>query len=205
MEKNNKPLSSLSREEIEHLAAYREGVIDALSAVLKWKEHEIQRIQQILNLDRSHEEKQPSQVAPVVQAPAAPATTSAPQRKPRAQSAKPKKAAVAKEVIPEQYEPNWTWGQKITFLLSKEDQPLLSKEVIERLEHYEPGLFENRNPVSVVSANLSILGKTGRLVKYKVPGHRAAWFCLPSWMGDDGNMKTEYLDKIRPQLENNDG
>lgn len=95
-----------------------------------------------------------------------------------------------------EYNPNWSWLNKIVFVLKKLDRPLLSSEFIEFMMPYEPVLQYSRHKAQALSAHLTKAVKYGRIRTYKLHGARGYYYVLAPWLSPDGELGKEYKAKI---------
>ena len=102
-----------------------------------------------------------------------------------------------------EYNQNWSWINKIVFVLRKTDRPLLSSEMIKLLLPLEPKLQWIRSyqrPQSF-SAHLTKAVKYERVVAYKRGGGRGYQYVLPNWIDSQGQLLKKYEDKIFCRIE----
>ena len=97
--------------------------------------------------------------------------------------------------LPE-FNPSWSWTQKIIFAVKSQDKPLLSSEIIATLSRVHPGIFTGYDAANTVSVYLSQAVKNERLIKYKVKGQKGYFYGHPSWFTDTNELKTEYKNKL---------
>jgi hypothetical protein len=90
------------------------------------------------------------------------------------------------------YDIGWHWYKKITWALKTENKPMLSQELIARLEQADENFRHNTNPVGFLSAYLTNAVKRKLLSRHKQPGTRGFYYCLPHWMKGDV-LELEYL------------
>lgn len=95
-----------------------------------------------------------------------------------------------------EYNSNWSWVNKIVFVLKKIKRPLLSTEIIELILPYEPTLKSSYTPAQSFSPHMHKAVKYGRVLAYKLSGSRGYYYILPEWMDADGRIIKEYEDKI---------
>lgn len=95
-----------------------------------------------------------------------------------------------------EYNKDWSWVNKIVFVLKKIDRPLLSTEIIAYITPREPVLQHSHTKAQTFSANLTKAVKYGRIKAYKLPGSRGYYYVLSQWLKDDGQLKQEYEIKI---------
>jgi phosphoketolase len=89
------------------------------------------------------------------------------------------------------YDTRWHWYKKITWALKAADRPLLSQELIARLQQMDENLRHNTNPVGFLSAYLTNAVKRKLIDRHKQPGTRGYYYCLPHWM-KDGVLELQY-------------
>lgn len=95
------------------------------------------------------------------------------------------------------YNTNWSWINKIVFILKKMNRPLLSSEMIAFITPYEQLLQQSRHKAQAFSAHLTKAVKYGRIRTYKLPGARGYYYVLVSWLSqEDGQLIKEYENKI---------
>ncbi|HEY8936924.1 MAG TPA: hypothetical protein VIM65_16975 [Cyclobacteriaceae bacterium] len=94
------------------------------------------------------------------------------------------------------YDLNWSWVNKIVFVLKKTDRPLQSSEIIDLLMPHEPGLKSSRYRPQSFSPNLGKAVKYKRVIAYKLGGTRGYYYVLPEWMHDQHVLLKNYEDKI---------
>jgi hypothetical protein len=90
------------------------------------------------------------------------------------------------------YDTGWHWYKKITWALKTADRPLLSQELIARLQQIDEDFGRNTNPVGFLSAYLTNAVKRKLIGRHKQPGTRGFYYCLPHWM-KDGVLEQGYL------------
>ena len=95
-----------------------------------------------------------------------------------------------------EYNKNWSWVNKIVFVLKKIKRPLLSTEIIEFMTPYELVLQYSRYPAQAFSAHIHKAVKYGRVIAYKLGGSRGYYYILPDWMDVTGKIIKEFEDKI---------
>lgn len=95
-----------------------------------------------------------------------------------------------------EYNKDWSWVNKIVFVLKKLDRPLLSTEIIAYITPREPVLQHSHTKAQTFSANLTKAVKYGRVKAYKLLGSRGYYYVLSQWLKDDGQLNQEYESKI---------
>jgi hypothetical protein len=96
-----------------------------------------------------------------------------------------------REGPPDGYDTGWHWYKKITWALKTADRPLLSQELIARLQQIDEDFRHNANPVGFLSAYLTNAVKRKLIDRHKQPGTRGFYYCLPHWM-KDGVLELKY-------------
>jgi len=75
------------------------------------------------------------------------------------------------------YNPQWSWIDKIVFILEDEDRPMQAFEIIEKLEEREPQIIENMyEPGKYFSVVLAKAKEYGRVLSVKQKGTRGALY-----------------------------
>jgi hypothetical protein len=77
------------------------------------------------------------------------------------------------------YNVNWTWVDKIVFVLKKADRPLRSSEIIEYLTKNDGAFRYWENPQKSLSAHLTKARKYGRIIGIRQKGQNGYLFKLP--------------------------
>lgn len=95
-----------------------------------------------------------------------------------------------------EYNPNWSWVNKIVFVLKKIGRPLLSAEIIAFIHPHEPVLQSSYTPAQAFSPHIHKAVKYGRVLAYKLGGSRGYYYILPEWTDAAGRILREYEDKI---------
>jgi hypothetical protein len=85
---------------------------------------------------------------------------------------------------PDGYNSSWHWYKKITWVLKTENRPMLSQELIAKLQQADENFRSNTNPVGFLSAYLTNAVKRKLIGRHKQPGTRGFYYCLPHWMKD---------------------
>jgi hypothetical protein len=93
------------------------------------------------------------------------------------------------------YQIKWHWYKKITWVLRTENKPLLSQELIVKLQQLDENFHHNTNPVGFLSAYLTNGVKRKLLSRHKQPGTRGYYYCLPHWMERDA-LQLDYLKML---------
>jgi hypothetical protein len=99
------------------------------------------------------------------------------------------------EALPDGYDTGWHWYKKITWVLKTENRPMLSQELIARLQQADENFRHNTNPVGFLSAYLTNAIKRKLIGRHKQPGTRGFYYCLPHWMKSD-ILELEYLKML---------
>jgi hypothetical protein len=95
------------------------------------------------------------------------------------------------------YNKSWTVVTKIVFLVTKANKPLRSSEIIPLLQAREPTIVNKQVSLEkYVSAFLNTAMKHERLIPYKLKGVRGNYYCIPEWMGEEGDLIPEMRTKI---------
>jgi hypothetical protein len=100
-----------------------------------------------------------------------------------------------KDGSPDGYDTGWHWYKKITWALKTAERPLLSQELIARLQQADENFRSNTNPVGFLSAYLTNAVKRKLIGRHKQPGTRGYHYCLPHWM-KDGVLELGYLTML---------
>lgn len=95
-----------------------------------------------------------------------------------------------------EYDPKWSWINKIVFVLRKVKRPLLSSEIIDFIRPHELSLQYSRTPAQALSPHIYKAVKYGRIIRYRIWGTRGFYYVLPAWVNPDGKIIEEYGDKI---------
>jgi hypothetical protein len=95
-----------------------------------------------------------------------------------------------------EYSKDWSWVNKIVYVLKKTNRPLLSPEMIELITEHDPALKNSRFRPQTFSANLNKAVKYKRIIAYKLGGTRGYYYVMPEWVEVNGGLKKEYEDKI---------
>jgi nucleotidyltransferase/DNA polymerase involved in DNA repair len=95
----------------------------------------------------------------------------------------------------ENYNTGWHWYRKITWTLKTANKPLLSQELIVKLQQLDENFNHNTNPVGFLSAYLTNAVKRKLLSRHKQQGTRGYYYCLPHWMERDA-LQLEYLKML---------
>ena len=96
----------------------------------------------------------------------------------------------------DEYNPKWSWVNKIVFVLKKTRRPMLSPEIIRLLVPHEPILQHSSNRPQAFSVYLNKAVKYQRIAAYKRGGSRGYYYVLPEWMNEHGVLEKQYEDKI---------
>jgi len=99
---------------------------------------------------------------------------------------------LAKTTNSDSYQSANTWISKIAFVLSHENRPLRSADLIRLLELREPQLANHHNKVQYFSAFLTQAVKYNRVIAHKLKGVRGYYYLLPEWMDDKNQPRNEY-------------
>jgi len=95
------------------------------------------------------------------------------------------------------YSKRWTMVTKLVFLVTKAGKPLRSVEIIPLLKDRQPEIIKKQDSLEkYISAFLNTAMKHGRLIPYKLKGARGNFYCLPEWMGEDGELRLEMKEQI---------
>lgn len=95
-----------------------------------------------------------------------------------------------------QYKQEWSYAQKVAFLLLLHNKPLSSLEIQTFFLKYDKGFKTNQRPQTTLAGILNRICKTGRIGKYKLKGQKELMFILPTWLDKSGELKEVYFNQI---------
>lgn len=95
-----------------------------------------------------------------------------------------------------QYKQEWSYAQKVAFLLLLYNKPLSSLEIQTFFLKYDKGFKTNQRPQTTLSGIMTRICKTGRIGKYKLKGQKELLFVMPTWMDKTGELKEVYFNQI---------
>lgn len=98
----------------------------------------------------------------------------------------------AAQNIQEQYQQDWTWKEKIMYIINYQKYPMKLKDLVRVYQFLDnmAGYVDDLN--NTISVNLRLLKKSGRLVHYKHAGSRVGSYVHPDWIGENGKLLPEY-------------
>lgn len=95
-----------------------------------------------------------------------------------------------------QYKQEWSYAQKVAFLLLLYNKPLSSLEIQTFFLKYDKGFKTNQRHQTTLSGIMTRICKTGRIGKYKLKGQKELLFVMPTWMDKMGELKEVYFNQI---------
>jgi hypothetical protein len=101
----------------------------------------------------------------------------------------------------EGYQLNWNWGSKMIFIIRRANRPLRVAEILKYMISIpDPMLTTKRKLLRSLAANTERPVRSKRLYRYKAPGIKPYFYCLPEWVDENGQIKPYYLNKIQTEL-----
>ena len=100
-----------------------------------------------------------------------------------------------KPELPE-FNPRWTWKEKLIYVLKLENQPLTVNGFTDTLKELEPDgdyLYDLKGSISRILPGLT---KSGLFIRFPIPGRRAGYYVFPYWMNENGELLEEHRRKI---------
>lgn len=91
------------------------------------------------------------------------------------------------------YSIDWTWTQKITYVLKQKEHPLTKKEILTELKNLDHQIAQDHNLAQrSVGATLSRQTKNGKFKVYEDSKKDFNAYALPEWFEANGQLGIEY-------------
>ncbi len=112
------------------------------------------------------------------------------------QSLNKTKTELVKKITHKDYQQEWSYPNKIRFLIEWKNKPLTSLEIQSLLMQLDKRFKIVQRPSTTLSGLLTRTHKSKRICKYKVNGKTELYFVLPSWMDKHGALNELYANQL---------
>ncbi len=106
------------------------------------------------------------------------------------------KEALAKKITHKDYQQDWSYPNKITFLVEWQNKPLTSLEIQKLLIQLDKRFKKLQRPITTLSGLLTRTHQSNRISKYKIKGKSELYFVLPNWLDKQGVLSEPYSKEI---------
>ncbi len=93
------------------------------------------------------------------------------------------------------YNQEWTWKEKLLYILNWEGRPLTIVDFVNVLKDLDHNYGHVSNPNNTVAVYLRRLVMADQLIRYKIPKIRAGYYAHHSWFDEQGKLKDEFRKK----------
>ena len=106
------------------------------------------------------------------------------------------KTESSKKITHKDYQQEWSYPNKIKFLIEWKNKPLTSLEIQSLLMQLDKRFKTVQRPNTTLSGLLTRTHQSSRISKYKIKGKSELYFVLPSWLDKQGNLLEDYSKDV---------
>lgn len=106
------------------------------------------------------------------------------------------KEDITKKITYKDYQQEWSYPNKIRFLVEWQNKPLTSMEIQSLLMQLDKRFKKLQRPVTTLSGLITRTHQSNRISKYKIKGKSELYFVLPSWLDKQGELLELYSKEI---------